>query len=87
MKNIDKLHASIWGELKDLLPNYPLLNHVLKWHSFNSRDKYSHFEIIKNTGTFVIYDSEEGYDLIWDLDKNFLHEQNEELINWLSDLI
>ena len=38
MKNIDKLHASIWGELKDLLPNYPLLNHVLKWHSFNSRD-------------------------------------------------
>lgn len=69
------------------IPEPPSLNDVLKWHSSKDRNKYSHFEVSKGIGYFVIYDSDESYVINWDLSKGLLHEQSDELIDWLSDLI
>ena len=65
----------------------PKLNDVLKWHSSNGRDKYSHFEVSKSEAYFSIYDGEESDSIIWDLSKVYLHEQSNELIEWLADLV
>lgn len=71
---------------KTVVPEPPKLNDVLKWHS-NGRDKYSHFEVSKGEGYFSIYDGEESYSIVWDLSKVFLHEQSNELIEWLAELV
>jgi hypothetical protein len=65
----------------------PKLNDVLKWHSSNGRDKYSHFEVSKGEAYFLIYNGEETESVIWDLSKVNLHEQSNELIEWLADLV
>jgi hypothetical protein len=65
----------------------PKLNDVLKWHSSNGRDKYSHFEVAKGEAYFSIYDGEESDSIVWDLSKVHLHEQSNELIEWLAELI
>ena len=65
----------------------PKLNDVLKWHSSNGRDKYSHFEVSKGEAYFSIYDGKESESIIWDLSKIHLHEQSNELIEWLADLV
>ena len=65
----------------------PKLNDVLKWHSSNGRDKHSHFEVSKGEAYFSIYDGEESESIIWDLSKVHLHEQSNELIEWLADLV
>jgi len=65
----------------------PKLNDVLKWHSSNGRDKYSHFEVSKGEAYFSIYDGEESDSIIWDLSKMHLHEQSNELIEWLAELV
>lgn len=65
----------------------PKLNDVLKWHSSNGRDKYSHFEVLKGEAYFSIYDGEESDSIVWDLSKVFLHEQSNELIEWLAGLV
>lgn len=72
---------------KTKVPEPPMLNHVLKWHSSNGRDKYSHFEVSKGEARFLIYDGEEGYSIVWDLSKLHLHEQSDELIEWLAELV
>ena len=79
-ENLKKIKQSIGSE-------NPLLTDVLKWHSSNDRDKYSHFEVSKGVAYFSIYDGEEHDSLFWDLSKNVLENQSEELINWLSELI
>lgn len=71
---------------KTVVPEPPKLNDVLKWHSLNGRDKYSHFEVSKGKAYFSIYDGEENESLVWDLSKVNLHEQPIELIRWLADL-
>ena len=65
----------------------PKLNDVLKWHSSNGRDKHSHFEVSKGEAYFSIYDGEESESIIWDLSKVHLHEQSNELIEWLAYLV
>lgn len=72
---------------KAVVPEPPKLNDVLKWHSSNGRDKYSHFEISKGEGYFSIYDGEEPESIVWDLSKVHLHEQSEKLIEWLVTLV
>jgi hypothetical protein len=69
------------------MPDDPMLNNVLKWHSLKGRNKYSHFEVSGGNGRFEIYDSEEGYSLDWDLSKNLLKHQSDELIEFLHELI
>lgn len=78
-ENLDKLHKSICRP--------PMLNEVLKWHSENDRNKYSHFEVLDGRGVFVIYDSEETHTIDWNLDYVFLTNQSDELIEWLSELM
>jgi hypothetical protein len=70
-----------------LLGKNIMLNDVLKWHSSNGRDKYSHFEISKGEAYFSIYDGEETESLVWDLSKPFLKDQSNELLEWLADLL
>lgn len=70
-----------------LLGKAIMLNDVLKWHSYNGRDKYSHFEISKGEAYFSIYDGEEAESIIWDLSKPLLKDQSQELISWLADLL
>jgi len=65
----------------------PMLNHVLRWHSSNGRDKYSHFEVHKGGAYFSIYDGECTDSIVWDLTKIHLHEQSNELIEWLAELV
>lgn len=72
---------------KTVVPEPPKLNDVLKWHSSNGRNKVSHFEVSKGEGYFSIYDGEESYSIVWDLSKVFLHEQSNELIEWLAELV
>lgn len=72
---------------KTKIPEPPKLNDVLKWHSSNGRDKYSHFEVSKGEAYFSIYDGEESYSIVWDLSKLHLHEQSNDLIEWLADLV
>jgi len=72
---------------KTKIPEPPALNDVLKWHSSNGRDKYSHFEVSKGEAYFSIYDGEESDSIVWDLSKLHLHEQSNELIEWLADLV
>jgi hypothetical protein len=79
MNNLKKLQQSIGCKT-------PSLNDVLKWHSSNGRDKYSHFEVSKGEAYFSIYDSEETYIIAWDLSFCFLENQSQELIDWLSEL-
>lgn len=64
-----------------------MLNDVLKWHSMDGRDKYSHFEVSKTEAYFSIYDGEETESIIWDLSKPLLKDQSEELISWLAELL
>ena len=71
---------------KTKIPEPPKLNDVLKWHSSNGRDKYSHFEVSKGEAYFSIYDGEEIDSIVWDLSKIYLHEQSNELIEWLAAL-
>ena len=70
-----------------LLGKNIMLNDVLKWHSSNGRDKYSHFEISKGEAYFSIYDGEETESIIWDLSKPYLKDQSKELLEWLADLL
>jgi len=70
-----------------IIPESPMLNHVLKWHSLGGRDKYSHFEVSKGEAYFSIYDGEEVESILWDLSKMYLHEQSDELLNWLLELV
>ena len=63
------------------------LGDVLLWHSYKDRSKYSHFEVFPFAAFFSIYDSENGYELNWDLKKPYLEDQSEELISWLTTLI
>jgi len=72
---------------KTKIPEPPALNDVLKWHSSNGRDKYSHFEVSKGEAYFSIYDGEESDSIVWDLSKTYLHEQSNELIEWLAELV
>lgn len=65
----------------------PKLNDVLKWYSSNGRDKYSHFEVSKGEAYFSIYDGEESDTIVWDLSKVHLHEQSNNLIEWLVELV
>ncbi len=65
----------------------PLLNDVLKWHSQNGRDKYSHFEVSKGEAYFSIYDGEENDSIVWDLNFAALENQSDKLIEWLSELV
>lgn len=65
----------------------PTLSQVLKWHSSNGRDKYSHFEVSNGEAYFSIYDGEEIESIIWDLNFNDLQNQSEELKKWLIELI
>jgi hypothetical protein len=99
--NWGKMFYSIYGfDEKDGSPRdcyYPrdlgllgkniMLNDVLKWHSSNGRDKYSHFEVSKGEAYFSIYDGEETESLVWDLSKPFLKDQSNELLEWLADLL
>lgn len=62
------------------------LNDVLIWHSTNGRDLYSHFEVGMGQGVFRVYDSDESYSIIWNLQSPFLADQSEELINFLNDI-
>lgn len=72
---------------KQVIPEPPMLNDILKWHSLNGRNKYSHFEVIKGEGNFCIYEGEELERIIWDLSKPCLKDQSNELIDWLAELI
>lgn len=82
MKNIllKKLQESIGCKT-------PLLTDVLKWHSSNSRDKYSHFEVSDGEAYFSIYDGEEHDSIVWDLNFSALENQSNKLIEWLSELV
>lgn len=83
---LDAVVSSIQDEL--LIGELPQLNDVLRWHSLNGRDKYSHFEVNGGVGKFIVYDSDEGgYVIDWDLSKPSLHSQCDDLIVWLSELI
>ncbi|HSE99953.1 MAG TPA: hypothetical protein VLA48_03570 [Nitrososphaeraceae archaeon] len=90
---------SIYGFCEEGLPRdcyYPkelelvgkpiMLNDVLLWHSTNGRDLYSHFEVNMGQGVFRVYDSEESYSIIWDLEHPFLTDQSEELIEFLNGI-
>lgn len=79
-ENLKKLKKSIGSE-------NVLLNDVLKWHSSNDRDKYSHFEVSNGEAYFSVYDGEEHVSIFWDLSKLALENQSEELINWLAELV
>lgn len=63
-----------------------MLNDVLNWYSINGRDSYSHFEVGRGQGVFRVYDSDESYSIIWNLDYPLLSDQSEELINFLNNL-
>lgn len=65
----------------------PQLTDVLKWHSSNGRDKYSHFKVSEGQAYFSIYDGEEHDSIVWDLNFPALTFQSKELIEWLSDLV
>ena len=65
----------------------PQLNDVLKWHSSNGRDKYSHFEVSEGEAYFSLYDGKDKDDLVWDLSSCYLHKQSNELIEWLAELV
>lgn len=80
MENLKKLQESIGCET-------PILTDVLKWHSSNGRDKYSHFEVHKGEAYFSIYDGEENDSIVWDLSFAALENQSQELIEWLSELV
>lgn len=80
MTNLGKLQQSIDCET-------PLLHDVLKWHSSNGRDKYSHFEVSYGVAYFSIYDGEDNDDIIWDLSYVALANQKQELIDWLAELV
>ena len=99
--NFGKMVYSIYGfDEKDGSPRdcyYPrdlgllgkniMLNDVLKWHSLNGRDKYSHFEVSKGEAYFSIYDGEETESIVWDLSKSNLKDQSKDLIDFLSELL
>lgn len=83
---LDKVCNSIYNEIpncNELLK----LNDVLKWHSSNGRDKYSHFEVSNGEAYFSLYDGEDKDDIVWDLSSCYLHEQSNELIEWLAELV
>lgn len=64
----------------------PKLNHVLLFHQ-TKQNKHSHFEVFEKEGHFIVYEGDEGSEnLTWDLTKNDLKDQNENLINWLNTL-
>lgn len=71
------------------VPEPPQLNDVLRWHSTNRRDKYSHFAVSNSKAYFYIYDGEDNDNdkIFWDLSKSRLHEQDPKLIDWLATLI
>jgi hypothetical protein len=83
----DSLFKKIKEDLNLSDISFVKLNHVIKWHSLNGRDKYSHFEISKGEAYFSIYDGDEKDSIIWNLDDEFLHTQSQELIEFLHDLI
>lgn len=74
-------------ETKFKIPEHIRLNDVIKWHSLNNRNKYSHFEVIKGKAYFQIYEGELTESIEWDLSKSKLEDQSEELIDWLVELI
>lgn len=83
---LDKVCNSIYNEIpycSELLK----LNDVLKWHSSNGRDKYSHFEVSKGDAYFSLYDGEDKDDIFWDLSTCYLHKQSNDLIEWLAELV
>lgn len=77
---LEKLNESIGDD-------NPTLSQVLKWHSSNGRNKYSHFEVSKGEAYFSIYDGEESDSIAWNLNFEELENQSEQLIEWLAELI
>ena len=71
----------------ELVGHEPMLNDILAWHSNKGRNKYSHFEAVKSEGYFFIYDGEENCYVTWNLEKPYLKDQSDELINFLYSLI
>jgi len=65
----------------------PTLSQVLKWHSSDGRDKYSHFEVSKDEAYFSVYDGEESDSIVWNLTFEELENQSDEIIEWLAELI
>ena len=65
----------------------PTLAQVLKWHSSNGRDKYSHFEVSEGEAYFSIYDGKGSGSIVWNLNFDELENQSEQLIEWLAELI
>jgi hypothetical protein len=43
--------------------------------------------VSKGEAYFSIYDGEESDSITWDLSKMHLHEQSNELIEWLAELV
>lgn len=72
------------------------LSEVLFWHKANY-SKYSHFEVLgdfdakinpyKAIGAFIDYSGEESVNYYWDLTKKYLHEQRQDTIEFLAELV
>jgi len=83
--NVEK-YIGKFNDIFLIVGKEPMLNDVLLWHSSNSIDKYSHFEVSKGEAYFSIYDGEKTESLVWNLSKPYLKDQSSELIEWLSTL-
>lgn len=88
VKSLKKIDGIFYTVDNIFLIGLPFLNHVLLWHSLNeSRRKYSHFEVRRGIGYFVIYDNDETFELEWDLNQDTIDKQNNNLIDWLYSII
>jgi len=88
MEDFEKILKEKFKKIKTSIGcEAPMLTDVLKWHSSDGRNKYSHFEVSKGEAYFYIYDGEESSTINWNLSFISLETQSGELIEWLSELI
>lgn len=88
IKEFYKVENNIFVKNGVFVYNLPNLSDVLLWHSKNkTRSKYSHFEVINGVGYFIIYDSDETYELEWNLKQPTIEKQSDSMIEWLYDII
>ncbi len=69
----------------EIIGKEPMLNDVLEW--LEKGKSANTFNINSRGAIFIEFSATSGYCGIWDLSKPYLHQQSEELINFLYRLL
>ncbi len=84
--NIDKIHCDYIKDTRSkIIGKEPMLNDVLEW--LEKGKSANTFNINSRGALFIEFSATNGYCGIWDLSKPYLHQQSEELINFLYELL